>query len=181
MQCRVARYHNIFGPEGTWDGGREKAPAALCRKVAQAADGGTIVVWGDGEQTRSFLYVDECIEGTLRLTRSSFSGPVNIGSEEMVSINQLAGMIMDIAGKTLSLKHIPGPLGVRGRNSHNELIGKMLGWKPEQAPQRRPRDHLSMDRERKSAWLKAAISAERQKPAMTPACPLRTELIETAA
>ena len=90
MQCRVARYHNIFGPEGTWDGGREKAPAALCRKVAQAPNNGHILVWGDGEQTRSFLYVDECIEGTLRLTRSAFSGPVNIGSEEMVSINQLA-------------------------------------------------------------------------------------------
>ena len=120
MQCRVARYHNIFGPEGTWDGGREKAPAALCRKVAQAPDDGTIVIWGDGEQTRSFLYVDECIEGTLRLTRSNFSGPVNIGSEEMVSINELARTIMDIAGKTLSVKHIPGPLGVRGRNSDNE-------------------------------------------------------------
>jgi GDP-D-mannose 3',5'-epimerase len=130
MQCRVARYHNIFGPEGTWDGGREKAPAALCRKVAQAPDGGSIVMWGDGEQTRSFLYVDECIEGTLRLTRSNFPGPVNIGSEEMVSINELARMIMDIAGKKLGVKHIPGPLGVRGRNSDNALIGKMLGWKP---------------------------------------------------
>jgi nucleoside-diphosphate-sugar epimerase len=130
MQCRVARYHNIFGPEGTWDGGKEKAPAALCRKVAQANDGESILVWGDGEQTRSFLYVDECIEGTLRLIRSSFSGPVNIGSEEMVSINQLAHTIMDIAGKRLSLKHIPGPLGVRGRNSHNELIEKRLNWKP---------------------------------------------------
>jgi GDP-D-mannose 3', 5'-epimerase len=130
MQCRVARYHNIFGPEGTWDGGREKAPAALCRKVAQAPQGGNIAMWGDGEQTRSFLYVDECIEGTLRLTRSDFSGPVNIGSEEMVSINALARIIMDIAGKMLSVKHIPGPLGVRGRNSDNELIAKMLGWKP---------------------------------------------------
>jgi nucleoside-diphosphate-sugar epimerase len=130
MQCRLARYHNIFGPEGTWDGGREKAPAALCRKVAQARDGGSIAIWGDGEQTRSFLYVDECIEGTLRLMRSNFSGPVNIGSEEMVSIGNLARMIMDIAGKTLSLEHIPGPLGVRGRNSDNGLIGKMLGWKP---------------------------------------------------
>jgi nucleoside-diphosphate-sugar epimerase len=131
MQCRVARYHNIFGPEGTWDGGREKAPAALCRKVAQAADGGSIFMWGDGEQTRSFLYVDECIEGTLRLTRSNFSGPVNIGSEEMVSINELASLIMEVAGKRLSVKHIPGPLGVRGRNSDNALIGNMLGWKPQ--------------------------------------------------
>jgi GDP-D-mannose 3',5'-epimerase len=132
MQCRVARYHNIFGPEGTWDGGREKAPAAICRKVAEAPDGGSIVMWGDGEQTRSFLYVDECIEGTLRLMRSDFPGPVNIGSEEMVSINALARMVMDIAGKTLSVQHIPGPLGVRGRNSHNELFHKMLGWKPSQ-------------------------------------------------
>ena len=132
MQCRVARYHNIFGPEGTWDGGREKAPAAICRKVAEAPDGGSILMWGDGEQTRSFLYVDECIEGTLRLMRSDFAGPVNIGSEEMVSINQLARMVMDIAGKSLSVQHIPGPLGVRGRNSHNELIHRMLGWNPSQ-------------------------------------------------
>ena len=131
MQCRVARYHNIFGPEGTWDGGREKAPAALCRKVAEARDGGSIAMWGDGEQTRSFLYIDECIEGTVRLTRSDFSGPVNIGSEEMVSLNELALMIMGIAGKKLGIKHIPGPLGVRGRNSHNELIEKMLAWKPD--------------------------------------------------
>ena len=130
MQCRIARYHNIFGPEGTWTGGKEKAPAALCRKVAEAADGGTIEIWGDGEQTRSFLYVDECLEGTIRLTRSNFAGPVNIGSSEMVSINQLAQMIMQISGKRLSIAHIPGPLGVRGRNSHNELIERMLGWKP---------------------------------------------------
>jgi GDP-D-mannose 3', 5'-epimerase len=130
MQCRIARYHNIFGPEGAWQGGREKAPAALCRKVVRASDDGSIVMWGDGEQTRSFLYVDECVEGTLRLTRSNFPDPVNIGSEEMVSINELARMIMEIAGKRLEVKHIPGPLGVRGRNSNNELIGKMLGWKP---------------------------------------------------
>lgn len=132
MQCRVARYHNIFGPEGTWDGGREKAPAAICRKVAQACDGESILIWGDGEQTRSFLYIDECVEGTLRLARSDFAEPVNIGSEEMVSINELTRMIMDIAGKSLSVQHIPGPQGVRGRNSHNELIHKVLGWKPSQ-------------------------------------------------
>ena len=132
MECKVARYHNIFGPEGTWVGGREKAPAALCRKVIEAKDGGAIEIWGDGEQTRSFLYVDDCLEATLRLTRSeTFSGPVNIGSEEMVSINQLAQMIMKIAGKELSIQHIPGPLGVRGRNSHNDLIREKLGWKPE--------------------------------------------------
>jgi len=133
MQCRIARYHNIFGPEGTWMGGKEKAPAAICRKVAEASDGGEIEIWGDGEQTRSFLHVDECIEGTLRLTRSQFAGPVNIGSEEMVTINQLASIIIDISGKTLAVSHIPGPEGVRGRNSHNELIDRMLGWKPTKA------------------------------------------------
>lgn len=130
MQCRIGRYHNIFGPEGTWTGGREKAPAALCRKVAEAKDGGSVEIWGDGEQTRSFLYIDECLEGTMRLARSDFAGPVNIGSSEMVTINQLARMAMEIAGKKVKTVHIPGPLGVRGRNSHNELIEKVLGWKP---------------------------------------------------
>lgn len=130
IEVRIARYHNIFGPEGTWTGGREKSPAALCRKVAMAPDGGWIEMWGDGKQTRSFLYIDECLEGTLRLTRSDFTGPVNIGSEEMVTLNQLAAIIMKIAGKKLSIKHIPGPLGVRGRNSDNRFIQKKLGWKP---------------------------------------------------
>src|SRR5690242_17398259 len=120
IEARVARYHNIFGPEGTWKGGREKAPAALCRKVAEARDGGAIDIWGDGKQTRSFLYIDECVEGTLRLMRSDFSGPVNIGSDEMVSIDELARMIIEISGKRLSIEHIPGPLGVRGRNSDNK-------------------------------------------------------------
>jgi nucleoside-diphosphate-sugar epimerase len=133
IEVRVARFHNIFGPEGTWDGGREKAPAALCRKVAETEDGGTIEIWGDGTQTRSFLYVDDCLEGVARLMRSDWTGPVNIGSEEMVSINQLAEMIMKIAGKDLELKHIPGPLGVRGRNSDNRLIQKKLGWKPSES------------------------------------------------
>jgi len=130
MEVRIARYHNIFGREGTWQGGREKAPAALCRKIAIAQDGGEIEIWGDGLQTRSFLYIDDCLEGTLRLMRSNFTGPVNIGSEEMVTINQLAGMIMEIAGKKLILRHIPGPLGVRGRNSDNRLIKEKLGWGP---------------------------------------------------
>ena len=130
MEVRIARYHNIFGPEGTWQGGREKAPAALCRKVAMAQDGGEIEIWGDGKQTRSFLYIDECLEGTIRLTRSDWTGPVNIGSEEMVTINQLAEMIMEIAGKKLAIKHIHGPQGVRGRNSDNKLIYEKLGWKP---------------------------------------------------
>ena len=130
LNCKVARYHNIFGPLGTWDGGREKAPAALCRKIAQAEDGGSIDIWGDGLQTRSFLYVDECLDGSTRLLRSGWSGPVNIGSEEMVTINQLAEIIMKIANKKLTINHIKGPLGVRGRNSDNRLIEEKLGWKP---------------------------------------------------
>ena len=133
METRVARYHNIFGPEGTWTGGKEKAPAAMCRKVAEAESSGSIEIWGDGEQTRSFLYIDECLEGTIRLLRSDVTQPVNIGSEEMVTINQLAQLVMKVAGKELGLDHVPGPLGVRGRNSHNELIGKLLGWKPSES------------------------------------------------
>jgi GDP-D-mannose 3',5'-epimerase len=136
IQARIARYHNIFGPQGTWNGGREKAPAAICRKVAEARNGGQIEVWGDGHQTRSFLYVDECIEGTTRLTRSNFSGPVNIGSEEMVTINGLVDVVCDIAGKKLEKIHIPGPLGVRGRNSDNRLIAQNLGWQPSQTLRR---------------------------------------------
>ena len=134
MSNRVARYHNIFGPEGTWDGGKEKAPAAICRKVARAKSGDAIDIWGDGLQTRSFLYVDECIEGTLRLTRSgAFEGPVNIGSDEMVTINQLVDYVADIAGKAIEKNHIPGPTGVRGRNSDNRLIEEKLGWRPSQS------------------------------------------------
>ncbi|WP_136657608.1 NAD-dependent epimerase/dehydratase family protein [Nitratireductor sp. XY-223] len=145
MNNRIARYHNIFGPEGTWKGGREKAPAALCRKIAEAPDGGTIEIWGDGEQTRSFLYIDECIEGTLRLADSDFEGPVNIGSEEMVTINQLARLIMEIAGKKLAIRHVPGPLGVRGRNSDNRLIRERLGWAPD--------DHLAKGIEATYRWI----------------------------
>ena len=130
VQVRVARFHNIFGPLGTWCGGREKAPAALCRKIAETPDGGEIELWGDGKQTRSFLIVDECVEGIRRLVESDFTGPVNIGSEEMVTINQLAEIIMDVAGKRVRIKHIPGPLGVRGRNSDNHLIRQKLGWEP---------------------------------------------------
>ena len=130
LEVRIARFHNIFGPEGSWNDGREKAPAAICRKVAMAEDGGEIEIWGDGKQTRSFLYIDECLEGVLRLMRSDWIGPVNIGSEEMVTIDQLAYMVMDIAGKKLSLRHVPGPQGVRGRCSDNRLIKKMLGWAP---------------------------------------------------
>jgi nucleoside-diphosphate-sugar epimerase len=129
IPVRVARYHNIFGPEGTWHGGREKAPAAICRKVAYAdTNGGTIEVWGDGLQTRSFLYIDECIEATRRLMESEWLGPVNIGSEEMVTIDQLVDTAAKVAGKKIKKNHIDGPLGVRGRNSNNDLIREKLGW-----------------------------------------------------
>ena len=130
MEVRIARFHNIFGPYGSWKDGREKAPAAFCRKVAETPDGGQIEMWGDGKQTRSFLYIDECLEGVRRLMESDWTGPVNIGSEEMVSINELAQIVMDIAGKNQTIKHIPGPLGVRGRNSDNKLIKEKLDWQP---------------------------------------------------
>jgi nucleoside-diphosphate-sugar epimerase len=130
VEVRIARFHNIFGPEGSWMGGKEKAPAAICRKVAEAVPHGEIEIWGDGRQTRSFLYIDECLEGVRRLMESDFTGPVNIGSEEMVTINQLVELVMQIAGKKLSIRHIQGPLGVRGRNSDNHLIAEKLGWCP---------------------------------------------------
>ncbi len=126
IPVRIARFHNIYGSDSTWEGGKEKSPAAMCRKVAYAEDGGTIEVWGDGEQTRSFLYIDECIEATRRLMESDFLGPVNIGSEEMVTINQLVETVAKVAGKTINIEHIDGPLGVRGRNSNNELIRESL-------------------------------------------------------
>ena len=129
IPVRIARYHNIFGPEGTWDGGREKAPAAICRKVANLPnEGGAIEVWGDGLQTRSFLFVDECIEATRRLMDSDFMGPINIGSEEMVTINQLVDTAAEVAEKKVTKIHIDGPLGVRGRNSNNDLIREKLNW-----------------------------------------------------
>lgn len=130
IEAHVARFHNIFGEEGTWRGGKEKAPAAICRKVAEAPDGGTIEIWGDGKQTRSFLHVNECLDGILLLMQSDFYGPVNIGSEEMISINDLAKMAASISGKTIAIKNIPGPTGVRGRNSDNKLIKEKLGWAP---------------------------------------------------
>jgi nucleoside-diphosphate-sugar epimerase len=130
LSVRIARLHNVFGPFSSYRGGREKAPAALCRKVAEAPDGGSIDIYGDGEQTRSFLYVDEAVEGIRRLMQSDFPGPVNIGSSELVSINQLARMICEIAGKNLKFNHVPGPQGVRGRCSDNTLIREKLGWAP---------------------------------------------------
>jgi nucleoside-diphosphate-sugar epimerase len=154
VTVRVARFHNIFGPEGSWTGGREKAPAAICRKVAEAEDGGEIEIWGDGKQTRSFLYIDECVEGVRRLMESDFAGPVNIGSEEMVTINQFVDLVTKIAGKRISVKHIPGPLGVRGRNSDNRLIEEKLGWRPS-----RP---LIEGMEKTYAWVSAQVAKSRE-------------------
>jgi nucleoside-diphosphate-sugar epimerase len=130
VDIRLGRFHNIFGPNGTYDGGREKAPAAICRKVAQCDDNGVIEIWGDGKQTRSFLYIDECVEGVLRLMESNYDRPLNIGSEELISINDLAKLVIDISGKNIRIKNIPGPQGVRGRNSDNTLINEVLGWRP---------------------------------------------------
>lgn len=154
MEVRIARFHNIFGPEGTWEGGREKAPAAFCRKVAMADHDDVIEMWGDGEQTRSFLYIDECLEGVLRLTRSDWTGPVNIGSDEMVSINELAMMVAEIAEKIITIEHIPGPLGVRGRNSDNHLIHERLEW----MPSARLRDGLA----KTYAWVEEQAQAKRK-------------------
>jgi nucleoside-diphosphate-sugar epimerase len=160
MEVRIARFHNIFGPEGTWDGGREKAPAAMCRKVAMAENGGEIEIWGDGKQTRSFLYIDECLEGSLRLMRSDWTGAVNIGSEEMVTINRLAEIAMEIAGKKMIIKHISGPLGVRGRNSDNKLIKEKLGWQSSQP--------LRKGMEKTFVWIEDQVRKKEEKsPAMT--------------
>ena len=153
IEVHVARFHNVFGPEGTWEGGKEKAPAAMCRKVAESADRGEIEMWGDGEQTRTFLYIDECLEGVRRLMESDFSGPVNIGSDELISINDLAGMVMGIAGKELRIRHIPGPLGVRGRSSDNKLIEEKLGW--------RPTWPLSKGMEITYRWIKDQVKSRR--------------------
>ncbi|MCB0638344.1 MAG: NAD-dependent epimerase/dehydratase family protein [Lewinella sp.] len=130
LDIRIARFHNIYGPEGVWDGGREKAPAAICRKVAQATDGTDIEIWGDGRQTRSFLYIDDCLTGIRALMQSDHREPVNIGSEEMISIRAFAEMIIELSGKTLAIRHVPGPVGVMGRNSDNRLIEQAVGWSP---------------------------------------------------
>ena len=132
LNVRIARFHNIFGPQGTWIGGKEKAPAAICRKVADSLMDDEIEVWGDGQQTRSFLYIDECIEGVRRLMKSDFEGPVNIGSDQMISINDLTKLIIELADKRAGIKNIPGPQGVRGRTSDNTLIKEKLGWAPSQ-------------------------------------------------
>jgi GDP-D-mannose 3',5'-epimerase len=160
LNVRIARFHNIFGPHGTWKGGREKSPAAMCRKSAETPDGGEIEVWGNGMQTRSFLYIDECVEAVLRLMESDFKGPVNIGSEEMVTINQLAGMSIAISGKDIKIKNIEGdeffqkygfkcPLGVKGRNSDNKLYKEKIGWEPTQ--------HLSIGLKKTYTWIKSQV------------------------
>lgn len=161
LPVRIARFHNIFGPKGTWMGGKEKAPAAMCRKAAETKEGGAIEVWGDGQQTRSFLYVDECVEAVFRLMRSDFIGPVNIGSEEMVTINQLAQMAIDISGKQISIHNISGkeffdkygfqcPVGVRGRNSDNKLFKEKVGWAVSQP--------LHDGMERTFHWINAQVN-----------------------
>lgn len=155
MTNYIARFHNVFGPYGSWNNGKEKAPAAICRKVAEATNGGEIEIWGDGEQTRSFLYIDECLDGVDRLVSSDFYGPVNIGSEERVTINQLVDMVSTIAGKTLTKKHIPGPTGVRGRNSDNRLIEQKLGWKPSQP--------LVKGLEKTYTWIEECVNKSKLK------------------
>lgn len=159
FEVRIARYHNIFGPEGAWNDGKEKAPAAICRKVAMASNGDGVEIWGDGKQTRSFLYVDECLEGTLRLMRSDSTGPINIGSNEMISINQLVQMVALIAGKKISISHIPGPLGVRGRNSDNKLIAEKLGWQPTQP--------LAVGLKNTYEWIELQVKDARPKEEQT--------------
>lgn len=184
MSVRIARYHNIFGPKGTWEGGREKAPAAICRKIAQLPDeGGTIEIWGDGHQTRSFLYIDECVEATRRLVESNFTGPVNIGSEEMVTINGLVKMAVDISGKVVHVRHIDGPLGVRGRNSQNDLFREKMQWAPNLP--------LNQGLEKTYAWVAqqvenrlvrcAAVSVLRESEATFSAlkCAMRGDLFGT--
>ena len=157
IPVRIARYHNIFGPEGTWEGGREKAPAAICRKVAELpCVGGAVEIWGDGEQTRSFLYIDECIEATRRLVDSDFIGPVNIGSEEMVTINDLLKITAKVAGAAVSKRHkLDAPLGVRGRNSNNDLVREKLGWDYEQT--------LEEGIAKTYAWIKEQVDAKNTK------------------
>jgi nucleoside-diphosphate-sugar epimerase len=156
VQVRVARFHNIFGPEGTWQGGKEKAPAALCRKVAESEGRGSIEIWGDGQQTRSFLYIDECLDGVRRLMESDVTGPLNIGSEEMISINDLARTIMDIAGTPVGIRNTPGPTGVRGRRSDNRLIREQLGWAPSEP--------LRKGLETTYGWIRRQVQARTPAP-----------------
>ena len=155
FDVKVARFHNIFGPCGTWKGGKEKSPAALCRKAAEAENGASIEVWGDGKQTRSFLYIDECLDGVRKLMESEFAGPVNIGSEEMLSINDFAKMAIDISGKQLSIRNIEGPTGVRGRKSDNNLVREKLGWAPSLP--------LREGMERTFKWINEQVKKDRKE------------------
>ena len=156
FRVRIGRYHNIFGAEGTWQGGREKAPAAVCRKVALADEGGEIEIWGDGVQTRSFLHIDECIDGTLAVMRSSHQRPLNIGSDEMVSINQLVALVCKVASKSVKIRHIPGPEGVRGRNSDNRLIFELTKWRPSQS--------LQSGLKKTYPWIKQQLARNKKNP-----------------
>ena len=152
---KIARFHNIYGPLGTYEGGREKAPAALSRKIALAQDGGEIDIWGDGEQTRSFCYIDDCLEGIRRLVNSDYKTPLNIGREDMISINKLADLISGIAGKNLTYKHIQGPQGVRGRNSDNSLCKLVLGWEPTTS--------MEVGFEKTYSWIKKSLKKAGKK------------------
>lgn len=158
LETRIVRFHNIFGPYGTWEGGREKAPAALCRKIAKAKLTGCdeIEIWGDGEQTRSFCYIDDCIRGIDKLMHSDFNGPLNLGQDRMVSINELAAMIADIANVEVRMKHVPGPQGVRGRNSDNTLLKKVLNWTPEVS--------LEEGLSKTYTWIESQVYARMQEP-----------------
>lgn len=160
LDVRIARLHNVYGPRNPWRGGREKAPAALCRKVAQAQDGDVVDIWGDGTQTRSFLYIDDCIDGIRALMQSECAGPVNIGSEELISIDEFARLIVRIAGKNVTLRHVAGPVGVRGRKSDNRLMYRFTGW--------RPRVSLEDGISRTYRWVAAQVDAERPRAAVAP-------------
>ncbi len=155
LDVRIARFHNVYGSGNAWRGGREKAPAALCRKVSEAEDGGVIDVWGDGQQTRSFLYIDDCLDGVRALMESDCAGPVNIGSEEMISINDLARMVIRLSGKQLAIRNVPGPVGVRGRNSDNTLMHRSTGW--------RPRVSLEEGMSRTYRFVAAEVEARRRR------------------
>ena len=150
---RIARFHNIYGPHGTWKGGREKAPAAFCRKAAACTDKDELDIWGDGLQTRSFCYIDDCVEGIIRIMHSDYDKPINLGSDEMIDMNGLLNLALSFEGKKNKIKHIPGPEGVRGRNSDNTLIKQVLGWAPSIA--------LKDGLKRTYDWIKAQIERER--------------------
>ncbi|MEM7193879.1 MAG: NAD-dependent epimerase/dehydratase family protein [Pseudomonadota bacterium] len=157
VDVRIGRFHNIFGPLGTWTGGKEKAPAAMCRKVAQADDGGEIEIWGDGQQTRSFLYIDECVESVQRLMHSDYREPINIGSSEMIRINALADLVAEVANKQISIKNVAGPEGVRGRNSDNVRIEHILNWKPSAS--------LKQGLKPTYEWIRQQVGADNMEPA----------------